>query len=226
MAAWRMGSLQRSAVCRSAIADMDGQARFPGESGDDDYGRGGLRLSHLAVIALLALAAIAGVMWTLTRRAPAPPREPVPREVSRVPEGSRTVTLFFAGAEEPILYAESREVAVSRRLDEQVRQVVGALVAGPERKSGVSAIPAGTQLLSVLMDEDGATLYLDFSSELVAAHPGGSAAEYCTIAAIVKTIAENFPEIEAVQLLVDGSQVDTIAGHIRADVPFRVVDWR
>lgn len=206
---------------------MDDLSRYPGDPGDAGYSKGGLGLRHLALIAMLALALIGGVMWMLTRRAPpAPPAEPAQREVSRVPEGSRTVTLFFAAADEPVIYGESREVAVGRRLDEQVRQVIDALIAGPERETGVSAIPPGTQLLSVLLDGDAATLYLDFSSELVAAHPGGSAAEYCTIAAIVKTVAENFPEIEAVQLLVDGSQVDTIAGHIRADEPFRVGDWR
>ncbi len=188
--------------------------------------RGGLGVRHLIVIAVLAVVVMAGVMWKLTRRSAEPTREPAPREVSRVPEGSRTVTLFFAGTDEPIIYGESREVAVGRRLDEQVRQVIGALIAGPERESGVSAVPPGTQLLGVLLDESATTLFLDFSSELVAAHPGGSAAEYCTIAAIVKTIGENFPEIEAVQFLVDGSQVDTIAGHIRADQPFRVSDWR
>ena len=206
---------------------MDDLPRFPGDPGySDPYPKGGLGARHLAIIAVVALVAIGGLMWTLSRRPDAPPEEPATREVSRVPEGSRTVTLFFAGSDEPIIYAESREVAVGRRLDEQVRQVIGALVAGPERETGVSAIPAGTRLVSVLFDGDAATLYLDFSSELVAAHPGGSAAEYCTIAAIVKTVAENFPEIVAVQLLVDGSQVDTIAGHIRADQPFRVSDWR
>jgi spore germination protein GerM len=170
---------------------------------------------------------MAAFMWLLTRHPEEQPaREPAPREVSRVPEGSRTVTLFFAAADEPVIYGESREVAVGRRVDEQVRQVIDALIAGPERETGVSAIPEGTHLMGVLLDESGTTLFLDFSSELVAAHPGGSAAEYCTVAAIVKTIGENFPEIEEVQFLVDGSQVDTIAGHIRADQPFRVSDWR
>lgn len=207
---------------------MDDTPRFPGDPGDADpgYDRGGLGFRHFAIIAILALAVIGGLLWLLTRRPSAPVEGPPPREVSQVPEGSRTVTLFFASADQPAMYGESREVGVGRRLDEQVRQVVDALIAGPERETGVSAIPPGTQLLSVLLDSDAATLYLDFSSELVAAHAGGSAAEYCTIAAIVKTIAENFPEIEAVQLLVDGSQVDTIAGHIRADEPFRVGDWR
>lgn len=205
---------------------MDDTPRFPGDP-DPGYPKEGLGARHLIVIALVALVAVAGLLWSLTRGPTAPREEAAPpREVARVPEGSRTVTLFFAGADEPVIYAESREVAVGRRMDEQVQQVIGALIAGPERATGVSAIPPGTQLLSVLIDEGATTLYLDFSSELVAAHPGGSAAEYCTIAAIVKTVAENFPEVQAVQLLVDGAQVDTIAGHIRADEPFRVSDWR
>jgi hypothetical protein len=80
--------------------------------------------------------------------------------------------------------------------------------------------------LAVAFDPEAAALYLDFSADLVAAHPGGSAAEYCTVAVIMKTVGENFPEVRAVQVLVDGSQVDTIAGHIRADAPFLVRDWR
>jgi hypothetical protein len=202
---------------------MDDFTRFPDES---ESSQGGLRLHHLIVLALLALVAIGAFMWMITKRPAPEPPEPPAREVSRVPEGSRTVTLYFAAADEPGIYGESREVAVGRRLDEQVRPVIDALIAGPERNTGVSAIPAGTQLLSVLVDDAAATIYLDFSSELVAAHPGGSAAEYCTVAAIVKTVAENFAEVAAVQILVDGSQIDTIAGHIRADQPFRVSDWR
>ncbi len=206
---------------------MDDLNRFPGDT-EPGFSRGGLGVRHLLVIAVLAAAVIAGVMVMLTRR-PSPPvseTQPPAREVSPVPEGSRTVTLFFAAADEPVIYGESREVGVGRRLDEQVRQVIDALLAGPERESGVNAIPRGTQLLAVLLDDKSGTVYLDFSSDLVASHPGGSAAEYCTVAAIVKTIAENFPEIQAVQILVDGSQVDTIAGHIRADQPLPVSDWR
>lgn len=205
---------------------MDDDPRFPGEPG---IPREGMGARHLLVVAGLALVVVLGVFLLVGRRPASPPpsgEAPAPREVSRVPEGSRTVTLFFAAADEPVIYGESREVAVGRRLDEQVRQVMAALIAGPERNTGISAIPPGTELLSVLLDDSANTLYLDFSSDLVAAHPGGSAAEYCTIAAIVRTIGENFPEIEAVQILVDGSQVDSIAGHIRADVPFRVSDWR
>ncbi len=56
--------------------------------------------------------------------------------------------------------------------------------------------------------------------------PAGASAEYYTIAAIVRTVSENFPEVRAVQILVEGLQVGTIAGHIDAYNPFLVRDWR
>lgn len=198
----------------------------PGDTGDDrSSAQGSLGGRQLAVIAGVALGVIFVAMWMLMRTPQEVAETPTPA-APRTLEGSRAVTLFFASAEEPVIYRETREVGVGRRFDEQVRQVIGALVAGPGDEKGVSAVPEGTQLLSVSFDPDAATLYLDFSAELVAAHPGGSAAEYYTVAVIVRTVAENFPEVRAVQLLVDGSQVDTIAGHIRADEPFQVRDWR
>jgi hypothetical protein len=187
--------------------------------------RGALGGRQLAAIAGIALGVVFVAMWMWLRPAPevAPVRKP---PAPRVLEGSRAVTLFFAGAGEPSVYAETREVGVGRRFDEQVRQVFDALAAGPSGARGVSAIPPGTELLAVSFDPESAVLYLDFSAELVAAHPGGSAAEYGTVTALVRTAGVNFPEVRAVQLLVDGSQVDTIAGHIRADEPFVVRDWR
>jgi len=192
---------------------------------DEGQTQGGLSGRHLAIIGLAALLVLAGVLWLVTRQ-PRPPQAPAPERVESVPEGSRNVTLYFAAADEPSLYSETREVAVGHRMDEQIRQVIGALEAGPDSDRGVSALPAGARVLAVMVDADSGTVYLDFSSELVAAHPGGSAAEYCTIAAIVRTVGENFPEVQRVQLLVDGSQIETIAGHLRADEPFLVREWR
>jgi len=187
--------------------------------------RGTLGGRQLAVIAGVALGILFVGLW-MWMRVPSETAETPRVPATRVLEGSRAVTLFFASADEPTIYSESREVGVGRRFDEQVRQVMEALIAGPSDERGISAIPDGTQLLAVSFDPDAAALYLDFSAELVAAHPGGSAAEYCTVAVIVRTAGENFPEVQSVQILVDGSQVDTIAGHIRADEPFLVRDWR
>ncbi|MCI0451519.1 MAG: GerMN domain-containing protein [Candidatus Latescibacteria bacterium] len=206
---------------------MDEHSQHPHDPADEHAAaRGSLGGRQLAAIAGVALGILFVVMWMLLRT----PREPVEEAPAPAPartlEGSRAVTLYFASVDEPVIYSETREVGVGRRFDEQVRQVIDALIAGPDEERGVSAIPAGTQLLAVAFDPDTGTLYLDFGSDLVAAHPGGSAAEYCTVAVIVRTVAENFPEARAVQLLIDGSQIDTIAGHIRADEPFLVRDWR
>jgi hypothetical protein len=199
--------------------------REPRSFDDGPASGGGLSGRQIATIGVVALLLLAGGLWLVTRP-PESPEPPAPKRVETVPEGTRDVTLYFADADAPDIRAETRELAVGRRVDEQVRQVIEALIAGPAREDAVSAIPAGTQLLSVMVDADSGTVYLDFSSELVAAHPGGSAAEYCTVASIVRTVGENFPELQQVQLLVDGLQVESIAGHVRADQPFFVREWR
>lgn len=191
---------------------------------DEKLASGGtLKAWHLAVIVLVVLgAATAAYQWYIRRGAEGPVGV---GGVTEVPEGSRTVTLFFADDEEPVLFEQSRQVAIGTRFEEQVQQVVRALIAGPSGR-GASAIPAGTELRGVFYDSDTFTVYLDFSSELVANHPGGSTAEYYTVSAIMRTVSENFPEVQAVQLLIEGSQVGTIAGHISAYDPFLVRDWR
>jgi spore germination protein GerM len=185
--------------------------------------RGALKGWHLLVIALAALTAAALVYhFFLAEREP---RAPETGGVAVVPEGSRTVTLFFADEDEPVLFEQTRQVAIGTAFEEQVLQVIRALVAGPAGK-GASTIPEGTEVLDVFYDSEAFTLYLDFSGELVAGHPGGSQAEYATVSAIVRTVSENFPEVRAVQILVEGAQVDAIAGHIDATKPFHVGDWR
>lgn len=185
---------------------------------------GSLRGRHLIIIA--AVAVVAGAFfyyWFLSdRKAPQPVGT---GKVTEVPEGSRTVTLYFADADDVVLVGETRQVAIGRGFVEQANQVIGALVAGPELDA-VNTIPEDTKILGVFYDSELAILYIDFSSEFVAGHPGGATAEYHTVSAIMKTVSENFPEVVAVQLLVEGSQVGTIAGHVDAYGPLLVRDWR
>jgi spore germination protein GerM len=55
---------------------------------------------------------------------------------------------------------------------------------------------------------------VDLSAEATTAHRGGSLDEIFTVYSIVNTLTENLPAIAAVQLLVNGHQVDTLAGHV------------
>lgn len=188
-------------------------------------GAGTLKARHLTVITVVALTAAAAFYYWVLRERPAGESPQGAGRVAVVPEGSRTVTLFFGDVENAVLVGETREVAMGRGITEQARQVIKALIDGPEIKA-INTIPAGTSLLGVFYDSDNFTLYLDFSAEFVAGHPGGTAAEYHTVAAIMKTVSENFPEVQAVQILVEGSQVSTIAGHISAYEPLLVRNWR
>ena len=199
-----------------------------GEPGFEDGGHGAssgtFRFRHFVIIAVVALAVVAAFyIWYRTTRVAPVPEEP--EGVTVVPEGSRTVTLYFAEKNEEALLPETRLVAAGKDFTEQVRQVMQALLEGPQGE-GVSTIAEGTRLLNAFYDSEAAVLYLDFTSELVAGHPGGSSAEYYTVAAIVRTVSENFPEVRAVQILVEGLQVGTIAGHIDAYQPFLVREWR
>ena len=55
---------------------------------------------------------------------------------------------------------------------------------------------------------------VDLSGDVVSAHPGGSLTELLTVYAIVNAVTANLPAVQRVQLLVEGKEVDTIAGHV------------
>lgn len=63
--------------------------------------------------------------------------------------------------------------------------------------------------------------YLDLSGDIRRNHPGGSLAEALTVYAIVNVLTVNMPDITAVQLLLDGQEADTLAGHIDLRHPLR-----
>ena len=56
--------------------------------------------------------------------------------------------------------------------------------------------------------------YVDLSREIVSGHPGGSLEEALTVFTVVNALTVNLPTVTAVQILVDGKAVDTLAGHI------------
>jgi len=184
---------------------------------------GSLRPLHLAIVAAIAVVIVVLIVF-LRGREPKSTLGP-PERVIEVSEGSRAVTLYFADRDNEELVPETRLVAIGKDYVEQVAQVVRALLEGPEG-DGISTIAEGTKLLDAFYDSEASTLYLDFSSEIVAGHPGGSSAEYYTIAAVMRSVSDNFPEVQAVQFLVEGLQVGTIGGHIDAYKPFYVQDWR
>jgi len=77
----------------------------------------------------------------------------------------------------------------------------------------LSPFPRGTRLRAVYLADDG-ILFVDLSGEVTTEHSGGSLDELLTVYALVNALTTNVAEISAVQILVDGREVDTLAGHI------------
>ena len=169
-----------------------------------------------AVVVATGLVLLAA--WGLTRglevlmrppaetRAPAPEPEP-PSTVPHI-----TATLFYASEDGRLLVPVRREVPLAEGPVEQGKQIMIAQLEPPQAPL-VSAIPAGTALRAFYVTERGEA-FVDLSAEAATMHPGGSAAELLTVYTIVNAVTANLPAIMRVQILLDGKEVDTLAGHL------------
>ena len=77
----------------------------------------------------------------------------------------------------------------------------------------LSVIPAGTSLRAFYVTDRG-DAFVDLSSEISSAHGGGSATELLTVYAIVNVVTANLPSVQRVQILINGREADTLAGHV------------
>lgn len=126
------------------------------------------------------------------------------------------IDVYFSDEEGLYLKAEKRSVRKGP-VAAEARDALEELVEGPESASFAATLPHGTKLLGLRVE--GKTATVDLSREVIENHPGGSSAEIQTVYSIVNTLALNFPEIEDVRILVEGSKADTIAGHIDVTMP-------
>ena len=165
-------------------------------------------------VALLALLGwgVTAVLERLTRPEP-PPAAPVTQAPPAVETPHISATLFFASADGSGLVPLRREVALAEGLEAQGRQIVSAQLAAEAPQPYVSVIPTGTTLRGFFVTDRG-DAFVDLSPEISSAHPGGSLTELLTVQAIVHAVTANLPAVQRVQILVNGAEVETIAGHV------------
>jgi len=123
-----------------------------------------------------------------------------------------TATLYYVGDDGLSLVPAQREVPFGEPVVEQARFIVEAQLAAPAQPL-VSAVPAGTTLRALYLSELG-DAFVDLSGDVTSKHTGGSMDEILTVYAIVNALMVNLPAITRVQILVDGKEVDTLAGHV------------
>jgi spore germination protein GerM len=134
-----------------------------------------------------------------------------------------TATLFYVSDDGMSLTQVQREVPFGASVPEQARAIVEAQLAPAAPL--VSAIPPDVKVRDVFITERG-DAFVDLSGDITTKHPGGSLDEIFTVYTIVNALTVNLPAITRVQILVDGKEVDTLAGHVDLRHPLaKSMDW-
>ena len=173
------------------------------------------RYRHVAIGVLL----LAVLAWGITRgleRLVAPPATTSGGAAAAAPPAAGvphiTATLFYAAQDGQALVPVRREVPLAEGVVPQGREILTLqLQAAPPPY--VSAIPAGTMLRAFYVTERG-DAFVDLSADVSSQHPGGSFTELLTVYAIVNAVTANLPTIQRVQILIDGKEAETLAGHV------------
>lgn len=174
---------------------------------------GGVAAVTAVVVAVIAFG---GTRWG--RRVPHNAAVAAPAATPPAAPGRKIKAHLFYVSEDGLrLTSVERDVAYGEGTLEQAREIVAAQIAAVGEPL-VSAIPAGTTLRALFLTEGG-EVFVDLSREVVAAHPGGTVSELLTVYSLVNALTANLPAVTGVQLLVDGKEVQTLAGHVDLSRP-------
>ncbi len=136
---------------------------------------------------------------------------------ARADSGTMDLQLFLIlpGVEKliPVL----RTVAAPSTLDTQVKRAVQELIDWVSTDT-ISPVAPEAGIREVWVSPGGIA-YVDFDRAFYDFSGGGSLGELHTVYGVVHTLTESFPEILAVQFLIEGRGVDTLAGHVDLSVP-------
>ena len=163
-------------------------------------------LATVLVAGLIALLLL-GPRWLTSAPEEAAPMSAPPADARKI-----RARLFYVDEQGTGLKGIEQEVFFAEGAAAQARRIVEAqIAAAPEGQ--VSAIPPGTKLRTVFFTKAG-EIYVDLSGDVQANHPGGTTNETLTVYALVSALTSNLPAVTSVQILVDGKEVDTLAGHL------------
>jgi hypothetical protein len=127
-------------------------------------------------------------------------------------------TLYYGTPDGQALAAVKREVPLGEGPREQGRQILESELEDAPAPY-LSLLPRGTTLRAFYITDRG-DAFVDLSAEASTLHPGGSTNELLTVYAIVNAVTANLTSVERVQILIDGKQADTLAGHVDLRRPF------
>lgn len=194
---------------------------------------------RVAAVLIVALAAGVALLWMLTgpgrrlRRASAPTgivrtQESAPLKLragsaSPPPPAEKTrVTLFFPSQQDGLLRPEARDLDKPADAVSFTRELMAELAAGPKDQHLAASLPPKLSLRNAFVPGDGLVV-VDFDVDAVWARAAGSEEELTAVGAIVDTLLQNLAGTDRVKILVNGSDVETLAGHVDLSRPLPVM---
>jgi Sporulation and spore germination len=144
-----------------------------------------------------------------------------PSETPAVPRIK--ATLYFGSEDGHHLVGVEQEIPLAEGTVAQARAIVEAQIQTAAPAPLARTIPEGTGLRGVYVS-DRNEAFVDLDATFRDKHPGGSLNELFTIYTIVNAITTNLADVQAVQVLIDGREVDTLAGHVDLRRPLRKND--
>ncbi len=133
--------------------------------------------------------------------------------VNANPERTMQLVVYHATKDAMYLVPETHTVPVNSH---PARTAMELLQAGTKSPDLVGVMPEGTQLKNLTVKDHIA--FADFNDKLIKRSGGGSAGEILLVAAIVNTLTQ-FPDIQQVQIMVNGKKIETISGHMDTSEP-------
>ena len=168
------------------------------------------------VLVLIVGAVYLFIRFTLPGRGISPPGEEVlSKPVLSAPQ-TREMDLFFADITGRRLSLERREVTGDNKED-LLKRVVEELIKGPVDEKRIRTLPESTLVRAVFTREQ--TVWVDLGGAIQDEHPGGAWTEVLAVYSVVNTLTENFTDVSNVQLLINGRESETFAGHVDISTP-------
>ena len=132
----------------------------------------------------------------------------------------RKVKLFFPSSkQDSLLEVEERDIRSSELPSEEAKQIVAELING-SLGGRLPALPPEARLRELFVTAQGLAV-VDLSQEASSRHPGGLAMELGSIYSVVNSLTQNVGRIGRVQILIEGAEAETLAGHVDLGLPFK-----
>ena len=178
------------------------------------------------VVIALSWGMFAALAWLLRRPVPGS-GEPIVPAVTAPPADAAAphinATLYFASEDGQRLVSSQQEVPLGGSTVEQARAILAAQFSAKPPEPLTSTIPEGTTVRGIYVSSQN-DAFVDLDSAVRTKHPGGSMQELLTVYTIVNALLTNLPTLQQVQILIDGREADTLAGHVDLRRPLKKND--